>query len=69
MNKYEAIQAANKLIKEANLFYNQGHIREAAAKYRESLAAHTNAEVEVFLKYIESAALASIDAEASGQGK
>ena len=69
LDEYEAIQAANKLIKEANLLYNQGHIREAAAKYRESLAAHTNAEVEAFLKHIESAAPASADAEASGQGK
>ena len=69
LNEYEAIQTANKLIKEANLLYNQGRVREAAAKYRESLAAHSNAEVEAFLKHIESAAPASTDAEASGQGK
>ena len=69
LNEYEAIQVANKLIKEANLLYNQGRVQEAAAKYRESLAAHTNAEVEAFLKHIESAAPTSTDAEASGQGK
>jgi len=69
LKEYEAIQAANKLIKEANLLYNQGHIREAAAKYRESLAAHTNTEVEAFLKHIERTVPASPDTSPSEQGK
>ena len=69
LNEYEAIQAANKLIKEANLLYNQGHVREAAVKYRESLAAHANAEVEAFLKHIEDDIPASTDASPSGQEK
>ena len=69
LNEYEAIQAANKLIKEGNLLYNQGRVQEAAAKYRESLAAHPNAEVEAFLKHIEGTASGSPDASPSGQGK
>lgn len=67
LKEYEAIQASNKLIKEANLLYNQGLVREAAAKYRESLAAHPNAEVEAFLKRIENTIPVSPDV--TGQGK
>ena len=62
LKEYEAVHAANALIKEANLLYNQGLVKEAVAKYRESLAVHANTEVEAFLGYIENTKPASLDA-------
>lgn len=61
LKEYEAIQAANKLIKEANLLYNQGLLQEAAVKYRKSLSAHPNTEVEAFLNHLEKTASISVD--------
>ena len=69
LKEYEAIQSANALIKEANLLYNQEKIQEAAVKYRESLAAHPNAEVEAFLRHIEDALSASSDISSDRQGE
>ena len=69
IREYEAIQASNKLIKEANLLYNQGLLQEAATKYRDSLAVHPNAEVEAFLKQIQNALPASPDASPSAPQK
>lgn len=69
IREYEAIQASNKLIKEANLLYNQGLMQEAAAKYKDSLAAHPNAEVEAFLKQIQDALPTSPDAAPSASRK
>ena len=45
-----AAQAANAQIKVANALFKAGKIPEAAAKYREALAAHPNPEVEAFMK-------------------
>ena len=45
-----AAQAANAQIKAANALFKAGKIPEAAAKYREALAAHPNPEVEAFMK-------------------
>ena len=43
-------KAANALIREGNALYRAGKIDAAAAKYRESLKEHPNAEVSSFLK-------------------
>ena len=45
-----AVEAANKQIKEANALYREGKIKEALDLYRKSLATHKNAEIEEFLK-------------------
>lgn len=45
-------QTAAELIREGNILYRSGRLAEAAAKYRESLAAHPNSEIEAFLKQL-----------------
>ena len=45
-----AVEAANKQIKEANALYKAGKVKEALDLYRESLKTHKNAEIEEFLK-------------------
>ena len=45
-----AVEAANKQIKEANALYKAGKINEALEIYRQSLKTHKNAEIEEFLK-------------------
>ncbi|MBR1671425.1 MAG: tetratricopeptide repeat protein [Fretibacterium sp.] len=45
----KATKAANDLFREGNRLYRGGKVQEAIAKYREGLAAHSNAEVEAFL--------------------
>ena len=47
------MQKANALIKEGNTLYNGGRFSEALAKYKASLLAHPNAEVENFVKKLE----------------
>jgi tetratricopeptide (TPR) repeat protein len=55
LKEYEAVQEANALIKEGNALYNGGRFSEALAKYKASLLAHPNAEVENFVKKLEEA--------------
>ncbi|MDO4785358.1 MAG: tetratricopeptide repeat protein [Fretibacterium sp.] len=70
LKEHEAVQASNKLIKEANSLYKQGHVPQAWAKYKESLTVHPNAEVEKFIKQIEkSLPAASRDLSSADQGK
>ena len=45
-----AVEAANKQIKEANSLYKAGKIKEALELYKQSLNTHKNAEIEAFLK-------------------
>ena len=45
-----AVEAANKQIKEANALYQAGKTKEALEIYRQSLKTHKNAEIEAFLK-------------------
>ena len=45
-----AVEAANKQIKEANALYKSGKIKEAIDLYNQSLKTHKNAEIEEFLK-------------------
>ena len=54
LKEYEAVQKANALIKEGNSLYNGGRFSEAIAKYKASLLVHPNAEVENFVKKLES---------------
>ena len=45
-----AVEAANKQIKEANALYKSGKVKEALELYKQSLTTHKNAEIEEFLK-------------------
>lgn len=46
----KAVRAANAKIQEGNALRRAGKLKEALAKYQESLKLHSNAEVEAFLK-------------------
>ncbi|MCR4818238.1 MAG: hypothetical protein K5841_04700 [Fretibacterium sp.] len=50
LRKQKAAKSANDLFLKGNALYREGKIKEAAAKYREGLAIHPNAEVESFLR-------------------
>ena len=45
-----AVEAANKQIKDANALYRAGKTKEALELYKQSLNTHKNAEVEAFIK-------------------
>ena len=46
----DSVQAANKLISDANVLYKAGKIKEALDLYRQSLNAHANPEIEAFIR-------------------
>lgn len=46
----DAVNAANKLISEANALFKAGKKKEALELYRQSLNAHRNAEIEEFIR-------------------
>ncbi len=50
LKENNAVEAANKQIKEANALYKAGKIKEAIELYNQSLKTHKNAEIEEFLK-------------------
>jgi tetratricopeptide (TPR) repeat protein len=53
LKEYESVLQANVLIKEANNLYDEGSYADALRKYKESLAIHSNTEVENFIKLLE----------------
>ena len=46
----DSVEAANKLITEANALYKAGKTKEAIDLYRQSLSIHKNAEIETFIR-------------------
>ncbi len=50
LKERDAVNAANKLISDANALYKAGKTREAIELYRQSLNVHKNAEIEAFIR-------------------
>lgn len=50
LKERDAVNAANRLIAEANALFKAGKKKEAFELYRESLRTHKNAEIEAFLR-------------------
>ncbi|MBQ6972841.1 MAG: hypothetical protein IJP86_10880 [Synergistaceae bacterium] len=50
LKERDAVNAANKIIAEANALFRAGKKKEALDLYRDSLKAHKNAEIEAFIR-------------------